>query len=374
MALDSILVLKTGALGDVLRTTSILPGLAERHPSARVTWLTAHGAAPLVRHHPLVAEVVTLDPRSEFEVLSAARELGRRRWGWVLSFDDEPPLCRLASALPTERLSGAHLDTAGRRVYTADVAPWFDMGLLSVHGKQAADRLKVENRRSHPELFASMLGIRMGRPALPLADEFLAAARARLGQRGPGARIGLNTGAGGRWVSKQLDPGRTVELARLLARALPERPTFVLFGGPEEQERNRGLRAALERHADELTGFDAGTDNGLLEFAALVDACDLLVTSDSLALHVALARGVPLVAFFAPTSADEIELYGLGEKVRSLAPDYCSYRPDADNSSLTPERLCAAALAVLARHPPGGRPATAEGTGTSGRDGRPAVG
>src|SRR5690606_6565214 len=113
-------------------------------------------------------------------------------------------------------------------------------------------------------------------------------------------------------------------------------------GGPEERERNRGLRAALERHADELAVLDAGTDNGLLEFAALVDACDLLVTSDSLALHVALARGVPLVAFFAPTSADEIELYGLGEKVRSTAPDYCSYRPDADNSSLTPERLAAA--------------------------------
>ncbi len=353
MPCDSILILKTGALGDVLRTTSILPGLVEAHPGVRVTWLTAHGAAPLVQHHPLVAEIVTLDPRSEAEAQAAARELGGRRWGWVLSFDDELPLCRLASALGAERLSGAHLDATGRRAYTADVGPWFDMGLLSVHGKDVADRLKVENRRSHPEIFAAMLGIRMGRPELPLAEELRAAARARLGERGPGARIGLNTGAGGRWVSKQLDPECTVALARLLARDLPERPTFVLFGGPEERERNRGLRAALERHADELAVLDAGTDNGLLEFAALVDACDLLVTSDSLALHVALARGVPLVAFFAPTSADEIELYGLGEKVRSTAPDYCSYRPDADNSSLTPERLAAAARAVLARHPRG---------------------
>jgi ADP-heptose:LPS heptosyltransferase len=32
-----ILVLKTGALGDVLRTTALLPGLARRHPDARVT-------------------------------------------------------------------------------------------------------------------------------------------------------------------------------------------------------------------------------------------------------------------------------------------------------------------------------------------------
>ena len=79
----------------------------------------------------------------------------------------------------------------------------------------------------------------------------------------------------------------------------------------------------------------------------MIDACDLLVTSDSMALHMAIARGVRIVAFFAPTSAAEIELYGLGQKVWSTAPDYCTYRRDADNSTLTSERLCSAALEVL---------------------------
>ena len=67
-----------------------------------------------------------------------------------------------------------------------------------------------------------------------------------------------------------------------------------------------------------------------------------------LALHVAVARGVRCVALFVPTSAAEIELYGLGEKVESTAPDACSYRFDADNSTLTPELLCAAVLRQLA--------------------------
>ena len=47
------LVIKTGALGDVLRSTSILPGLAERHPDLDVTWVTAHAARSLVEHHRL---------------------------------------------------------------------------------------------------------------------------------------------------------------------------------------------------------------------------------------------------------------------------------------------------------------------------------
>ena len=39
-----LLVIKTGALGDVVRTTAILPGLARKHPDLRVTWLTASGS------------------------------------------------------------------------------------------------------------------------------------------------------------------------------------------------------------------------------------------------------------------------------------------------------------------------------------------
>jgi heptosyltransferase-2 len=78
----------------------------------------------------------------------------------------------------------------------------------------------------------------------------------------------------------------------------------------------------------------------------------LLVSSDSLALHMAIAQDVRVVAFFAPTSAAEIELYGLGEKIASTAPDYCSYKPDADNSTITVERLCAAVVRQLSASAP----------------------
>jgi heptosyltransferase-2 len=357
-----VLILKTAALGDVLRTTSILPGLAATLPGARIVWATAPGAVDLVRGHPLVAEVVPLDARDPRSVAAAAERLGRTRWTRLISLDDEEPLCALAARLVTERLSGATLDAAGRRVYTPDVAPWFDMGLLSVHGKARADALKVENTRSHARIYADMLGIPLGRPDLRLD----AAARERAAQfarrHGLDARrplVGLNTGAGGRWTSKQLPPDRTVALAALLARELPRESTFLVLGGADEAARNAEILARCA--AAGLAGrvVDGGTGNTLQEFAALVELVDLLVTSDSLALHVSVALGRPLVAFFAPTSAAEIELYGLGEKVLSTAPDYCSFRADADNASLTPERLAAAALRVLARAE--GRPESGSG-------------
>ena len=338
-----ILILKTAALGDVLRTTSILPGLAARYPAAPRVWLTAAGAVDLVRTHPLLAEVLALRPEAEASLTS-------RRWERVISLDDEQPLCALASRLETSCLSGAYLRPDGARAYTPDVAPWFDMGLLSVHGKAEADRLKIENRKSQPRIYAEMLGIEMGKPVLALPASSRAGARAFAARHGLGAGtplVGLNTGAGGRWVGKQLPVERTVELAGTLAEHLHGRVTFVVLGGAAEAERNRAIAAGLRAHRARPAFVDAGTDHALLDFAALVELCALLVTSDSLALHMAIALERRVVAFFAPTSAAEIELYGLGEKVASTAPDACSYRADADNSTLTVERLAPACLRQL---------------------------
>lgn len=348
-----LLVIKTGALGDVLRTTSILSGLEARHGAGlRITWITAHGARPLLEGLATAGRITALHTVAPKAV--EPDELGDLgRFDQILSLDDEAPLCAFATraacpdgfdAAAIERLViGAYLDADGERKYTRAAGPWFDMGLLSVHGKAAADRMKVENERSHPAIFADMLGIAPGEPELLLDAPQLSAAEARLARAGSGLRIGLNTGSGGRWASKALPEERVVSLAAAIAEDVRARvgaePVFILLGGPEERERNARLATAL---AERVRIFDTGCDNGLVEFAALVDGLDLLVTSDSLALHMANARRVPIVAFFAPTSAAEIELYGRGAKVQSTTPDYCSYQKDADTSTLTVERLLAA--------------------------------
>ncbi|MFT4539465.1 MAG: heptosyltransferase-2 [Planctomycetota bacterium] len=350
-ALTEILIIKTGALGDVLRTTSILPGLHERFPDARVTWITAPSARDLVVRHRLVAETIDLNVKDAGACVLLQLELAQRAWSWVISLDDELSLCSLAHAMRTERLSGATLGDSGERSYTGDVAAWFDMGLLSKHGKQTADRLKVQNKRSHPEIYAAMLGISMGKPELPIPQQTLDfglrfAQQAKLNSRRN--VIGLNTGAGGRWHSKGLPIEVVVRFVELLNTSLGGDVDFLLLGGPEEDSRNRDMLARVMQITPTPNMIDSGTDNSLPDFAAIVSQCDLLLTSDSLALHVAIAREVRIVSFFAPTSAAEIHLYGQGVRLRSTAPDYCSYRPDADNSSLTAERLCAAVIQVLA--------------------------
>ena len=154
---------------------------------------------------------------------AAAEELAGP-WEWVISLDDEESHCRFASGARTTKLSGAYWDAdGGTRRYTEDVAPWFDMGLLSVHGKQEADRLKLANRRTHADLFAEMLGLDKGAPALPQDPAAEAWARSfaeQTGLRARGPVLGLNTGAGGRWTSKALPEERVVEVVREIDRSL----------------------------------------------------------------------------------------------------------------------------------------------------------
>lgn len=348
--MTAILVIKTGALGDVLRTTSILPGLQQRFPALELTWLTAPAAVPLVERHRLVKRVVTCDPRDGGSVAAVADMLPGIHWDWVLSLDDEEPLCALASSLDAGRVSGATMDEQGRRVYTDDVEPWFGMGLLSRDGKEAADARKRANERTHPAIYAGMLGIEEGRPELPLAQSTIEVAQAFGRDQGLFEQelvIGLNTGAGGRWTSKGLPTERVVSYAGALATTLGRPVHFLVLGGPPERGRNDEIIGGINGLGTKASAVDAGTDNDIPTFAGRVGLCDLMLTSDSLALHIGLAVDIPVVAFFAPTSAAEIELYGLGEKVISTSDDYCSYARDADNSTITVERLVAATLRVL---------------------------
>lgn len=351
MGVKSILVIKTGALGDVLRTTSVLAGLLEKYPGVAVTWLTAEAAKPLVERHPQIACVVTCDAKSTESVAQANEALCSTTWDWILSLDDEEPLCVLAAGLAHGRLSGAYMTPSGERAYTDDVEPWFGMGLLSRAGKAVADQMKIDNQRSHPEIYADMLEIEAGRPELPLPPEAVADAKAFALQAGLNRDtlvIGLNTGAGGRWTSKGLPVERVVSYAAALAAATGQNVSFLVLGGPPERGRNDEILGGIRALGSTCRAIDAGTENSIPDFAARVGLCDLLLTSDSLALHIGVAMNIPMVTFFAPTSAAEIELYGLGVKVTSTSPDYCSYSKVADNSTITVERLVAATENVLA--------------------------
>jgi heptosyltransferase-2 len=82
-------------------------------------------------------------------------------------------------------------------------------------------------------------------------------------------------------------------------------------------------------------------------FAALVGQTHVLITADTLALHIGLALGRQVVALFGPTSHDEIDLCAEGEKLFAELDCLGCYLNDCDKSPdcmdlITPEMVLAA--------------------------------
>ena len=310
-----ILMVKLAATGDVLRTTSFLPAMHAAWPSARVTWLTRPAAAGLFAGNALVDEVLTTD-----DATTAAR-LATETFDVVLCPDADPDAAALAAmARGTER-RGYVRDARGRVVPLGDgAARWLKMGL--------DDGAKRANTRTYQSLVAEVLGLDPAAVREPILEpsaadrEAAAAFVEKLGIRGP--LIGLNTGAGGRWAYKQWTKEHQQAFLRLCADA---GIAVLLLGGPEEVLRHQDLLA----YAAVMPVHDGGNHNSFGRFAALVDHCRVVVTGDSLAVHVAAARRKPAVVLFGPTSAAEIELYGRGTKITPPGFDcLCCYLPRCD--------------------------------------------
>ena len=290
-----VLIIKLGAMGDVVRTSYFLAGLRQKlGTGTHVTWVTKEGALPLLRHH---ADIDTL---LSFEEISDQKATwGNREFDWGISLDDELQACGLLKSITWKKLTGAYLNN-GKVDYSEDASPWFDMGLISNLGKERADSLKKLNQRTHDQIFAEILGIAMPEPQFYRNPCTAAMAEQLLGGR-MGHFLGLNLSAGNRWLNKRL---RAVEARILIGRLMQAGVPLLLLGGREDAAYNDEL--LLE------TGCPTLPSVSVAVFAAVIGKLKAIITADTLALHLAIAQGIPSVSFFAPTSAAEINTFGRG--------------------------------------------------------------
>ena len=320
MSIMQALIIKLGAIGDVIRTTSIIQGLKLKYKGARIDWVTKRESFDVLKNNNLVEKVYLID--------SNLTEIKNKNYDLVISLDDDEDACRMASDVKCKKIIGAFIDN-GKKVYTKDSSIWFDMGLISIFGKRKADELKAENKKTYQELIYSVLDLKYEKqePVLRLNDKETEFGKKFSSKNNIGKGdlvIGINTGAGGRWEDKKLSVSQTAKMIDNLNNQI-KNVKIILFGGPEEKERNENIKKSAKTKI-----IDAGCSNSLMEFASLVNLCNILVTSDSLALHIGTALKKKIVVFFYPTSASEIELYGRGIKIIGKGKDYCSYKPKCD--------------------------------------------
>jgi heptosyltransferase-2 len=290
---ERILIVKLDAMGDVLRTTACLAPLKRLHPRSHVTWITRANAVPLLAGNPLIDRILPIE--SNYLELVHAEE-----FDLALGPDADPLSAAIMLLAHAGEKRGFVSDRRGGVVpLNAAAESWWRMGVN--------DALKRQNRRTYGEWLYDIceLPLPLARPWFRPSDTSLRAAARIFGDRpaGTGARICFNTGAGPRWEEKRWKRRHYTELADLVRDRRPD-AAIALVGGPGEKAFNTALLASNPNFVD------AGTDNSIDGFAAVVASADWCLTSDSLGYHMACAVGTPAVCVVGPTSPWELDCYG----------------------------------------------------------------
>jgi lipopolysaccharide heptosyltransferase III len=300
-----MLIIKLGAIGDVIRTTSILEGLMP----AKIDWITSELAKPVLSLNPYINNIYIWEERGN---------LGE--YDLVISLEDDQKACELASSIKSKKIIGSYLSD-GKITYSNSA--WFDMSIISKYGIEKANQLKKSNRKTYQQHMADLLGVDVGGYVFGLTPEEIQYGKKYVRALGLGAGdrvIGINTGAGKRWPLKSLSIEKTIDLIKRLRKELGV--VSLILGGPDEKERNE----IIAKESD----MPNGGVHSLRDFAAIVNQSQLLLSSDSLALHFGIALRKKIVVFFGPTSPSEIELYGLGAKVCPDIDCLVCYKKECD--------------------------------------------
>jgi lipopolysaccharide heptosyltransferase II len=269
---QSVLVIQTAFLGDVVLTTPLLSVLAERHGPIDV--VTTPAAASLLDHHPAVHDVVRYDKH------------GADR-GWK-------PFRRLGAELRSRRYDRVYLPHRSFR--SALLALWSGASERIGFADSAA-AVTYTSRVPRPldghevERLLALAGVRPGDAAPPvslgLAPTDLAAADAWLASHGVGSDF-VALAPGSVWATKRWP--YYAELAAGLDR------TSVIVGSAEDAQLADAIVAAARGRAVSAAGALS-----LRGSAALIQRAAVLLSNDSAPLHLATAVGTPVVAVFGPT-------------------------------------------------------------------------
>ena len=306
-----ILIIKLDAAGDVLRSTAILPAFHQNNPGCSIWWVTENGSKPLLEKNPYIDVLLGSDP-------ALSGFLGATFFDEAYNFDMSRKAAAILHMANSPVKKGFGLSKEGVVVpLEAKDEEWFQMGIM--------DSFKRANQRTYQDHLFQLGGMKYSgeEPQLILTDKEKQWAQgfAKKHKLNRFKKIiGFNIGSGGRWPMKRWRLDGFLWLARQVHKKHPKN-AVLLYGGPEE----RLLMPELAKKLKNLC-ISTGTENTMRQFVSLVDLVDVLVSGDTLAIHVGIALKKRLVAYFGPTSDAEIDLYGRGEKVLPSSPCQCYYQ------------------------------------------------
>lgn len=295
-----ILLIHLGALGAVVRSTSLLKSIHEKYPQSHLTWVTEASAQPLLLGHPRIDQVLTLRMEDLLTLSAQTFDIAfvidkSLKAAGVLKWTE----ARKVFGFVTDPLTGAIVPA------NSEAEELWQIGLSN-------QKKFFENKKPETQLIAEALQLPYCRNPydLPLsvAEKFeVRKMRQEWGSTGA-VIVGINTGCSPEISAKKLTVEKHRELIREILKI--EDTKVILLGGPEDTKRNQEISQGLKV-------INTPTEKGLRAGLCAVSACDIVFSGDSLGMHMALSQNIWTIAWFGPTCAHEIDFFDHGIAIKS---------------------------------------------------------
>ncbi|MDB4349452.1 glycosyltransferase family 9 protein [Omnitrophica bacterium] len=296
-----ILIINLDALGDVLRTTAMLHPLKRKYKSSHITWLTDASARPLLENNSYIDRVLDYSNESTLSLLT-------ERFDVLMNVDKSRRSGALANLIDAKEKFGFGLaETGVIYPFNKEAEHLYELGLND-------EKKFKENKKSEQELLCEAMGLEYKRDGYilnltPYEKDFVERYKREQGIRDNQVAIGFNTGCSNLYPYKKLAFDKQLALLKKLYKAFPH-DRILLLGGREDAENNNTLKKKLQNKV-----ISSPTELGLRKGILFVDLCDIIVSGDTLALHIALALKKNVCAYFTISCQDEIDLYDRGHAV-----------------------------------------------------------
>jgi heptosyltransferase-2 len=290
-----ILIIKLGAIGDVIRTTPLVTKYKELFPNVKITWITL---SPDILPAGHIHEILKFGHEAILQVQNTD-------WDIAINLDKEKEAGALLKTVNASEKLGYILKDGA--IQPVNELAWhkFETGLFD-------DVSKANTKNYCTEIF-ELCGLEYnGQPYL-LDNHADKGFVWNLDKSKP--LIGLNTGCGDRWTTRLWSIEKWIELAKSLKASGYE---VILLGGSQEHERNLSIQNGSG--AIYLGHFP------LKQFINLIDQCDLVVTQVTMGMHLTLGLQKKIVLINNIFNPNEFDLFGNGTIIEPPKPCKCFYK------------------------------------------------
>lgn len=276
--MDSILVIQTASIGDVILSTALLEQLHEHFPHAKIDLLVKKGHETLFKQHPFLNAVLVWDKRAKKyqRLFHLLRKIRRERYHLVINIQ------RFGSTGVLTALSGAKRTIGFSKnpfslFFTDKVEHQIGSGIHEVERNQALLSLLIQpSTKPRPRLYPSVEDEKAIEPYL--SEPFYTISPASL------------------WFTKQFPVEKWVELIQ----ASPADTRFLLLGSESDKEMcTKIVSDSTNSHITSLAGKLT-----LLQSTALMKHARMNFTNDSAPMHLASSVNAPVTVVFCSTTPE----------------------------------------------------------------------